>query len=157
MNKSETGRMLLSHNFDISEDIYPKLSREEFTGVFIDGLSKQANISCRLLNNPHWIVEILFPVNELSPPQVGEMCAQALAQKRLTQKSSDSSMPDILILGGIKTTPAMSSSPDSLHPGEWGVDVVETVSGQQFLSSIGWEVMIAQKPVDSVFKIELKG
>ncbi len=150
-------RMLLSHNFDISEDIFPELTREEFTEVFIDGLSKYAQISCRLVNHPHWIVEILFPVNDLSPSQVGEMCAQALAQKRLTQKPSEASLPDILILGGLKTTPAISPTPNSLEPGEWGVDVVETASAEQFLAAIGWEATIAEKPADSIFKVELKG
>ncbi|NES83406.1 MAG: DUF2656 domain-containing protein [Moorea sp. SIO2B7] len=148
--------MLLSHNFELSEEILPKLSREEFTEVFEEGLSKHPQISCRLVNNPHWIVEVLFPTDDLSPKQVGEMCAQALRQKRLPQKQTENLVYDILILGGRKTTPAMSSSPDSLQPGEWGVDVVETISGQQFLSSIDWEVKTAGKSEDRIFKVELK-
>jgi hypothetical protein len=149
--------MLLSHNFDVSEDIVPELSREEFATVFIEGFKSQVNVRCRLVDNPHWIVEILFPTSELSPQQVGEQCAQVLAEKRRTQHSGNSPIPNILILGGIKTTPAMSTSPDSLQPGEWGVDVVETASIEQFLQAIGWEATIAQKSPDTVFKVELKG
>ena len=155
MNDSLQGRMLLSHNFDVSEDIVPELSREEFATVFIEGFNSHADISCRLVNNPHWIVEILFPISELSPQQVGERCAEILAEKRRTQHSGDSSIPNILILGGIKTTPAMSTSPDSLQPGEWGVDVVETASIEQFLQAIGWEATVTQKSPDTVFKVEL--
>ncbi len=147
-------RMLLSHNFDISSEIFPELSREEFIQIFKEGLSYNQNIACGLVNNPHWILELIFPP-ELSPSQVGEMCGQALLQKRLTQKNKDVPMADILILGGKKTTPATSSSPHSLQLGEWGVDVVETASGAQFLTSIGWETVIAGKPKDSIFKIEL--
>lgn len=156
MNEAKLGRMLLSHNFDISEEIFPELTREEFTSVFVDGLSQQNKINCRLVNNPHWIVELLFPVEEFSPNKVGEICAQALLQKRLTQKPIDVSMPDILILGGMKTTPAISFSSDSLQPGEWGVDVVETLSSKQFLDALQWETVIADKPINSVFKIELQ-
>ena len=59
-------------------------------------------------------------------------------------------------MGGIKTTPATSTSPDSLQPGEWGVDVVETAVGEEFLAAMGWEKAIASKSVDSIFKVELK-
>ena len=157
MNQSATGRMLLSHNFDLSEAILPKLSREEFAIVFNNGFQERADIRCRLLANPHWIVEILFPANALSPSDLGELCAQILVQKRLRQKAEDITMPDILILGGIKTTPATSNSPDSLQTGEWGVDVVETASAKQFLQSINWEATTSQRDPHSIFKIELKG
>ena len=156
MNQSPTGRMLLSHNFNLSEAILPKLSREEFATIFNDGFEDRPDICCRLLSNPHWIVELRFPANKISPSDLGELCAQILRQKRLPQTTNNSAIPDILILGGIKTTPATSSAPDSLQPGEWGVDVVETASTQQFLQSINWEATIAQRNPDSTFKVELK-
>ncbi|MDZ8052736.1 MAG: DUF2656 domain-containing protein [Aulosira sp. ZfuVER01] len=150
------GRMLLSHNFDVSPDTIPALSREEFAEVFQSGLSAYEHLQCRLVNHPHWTVEILFPTNKFSPQQVGELCAQALAQKRRSQQLSADSHSEILVLGGIKTTPPTSDSPDALQPGNWGVDVVETRSGEAFLQAIAWDATIAQKPADSVFKVELK-
>ncbi|MBH8553527.1 DUF2656 domain-containing protein [Nostocaceae cyanobacterium CENA357] len=145
--------MLLSHNFDVSTDIVPVLSREEFTEVFQEGLIAHKNIKCRQVNNPHWIVEILFSPEEFLPQQVAELCADVLAQKRQAQGSS---IPEILVLGGIKTTPPTSNSPDALQPGNWGVDVVETLASEAFLQAIAWDATIAQKPADSIFKVELK-
>jgi Protein of unknown function (DUF2656) len=146
------GRMLLSHNFDISPEMVPALSREAFTAVFQEGLN--APIACRMVDNPHWIVEVLFPKGECTPSQVGQWCAEVLAAKRQSQQPQ--MMPEILILGGVKTTPPTSTSPDALQPGEWGVDVVETRSAEAFLTSIAWDATIAQKPADSIFKVELK-
>lgn len=147
--------MLLSHNFDISPDILPALSREAFAQVFQSGLSALPNLHCRLINHPHWTVEILFASPEFSAQQVGELCAQALAEQRSSYITSAAS-PDILVLGGLKTTPPTSTSPDALQPGEWGVDVVETPSGDRFLQGIAWEATIAQKPPDSIFKVVRK-
>ena len=156
MTETSKGRMLLSHNYNISPDILPELTKEEFTTVFKEGLSNNKNLASRQVNNPHWIVEILFATAELSPPQVGEMLGQALLEKRLTQKKPERTMPDLLILGGMKTTPATSSSPEALQTGEWGVDVVETASAEQFLLSIGWETAIANKSIENIFKIEIR-
>ena len=141
--------MLLSHNFDVSPDIVPALSREEFVEVFRSGVPE--SLQCRQVDNPHWIVEILFLSSEFSPQQVGALCAKALAEKRQLETAE---LPKILVLGGIKTTPATSDSSDSLQPGDWGVDVVETLSGEAFLKAIAWEATLAQKPADSIFKIE---
>ena len=150
------GRMLLSHNFDVSPDLVPALSREEFASVFQVGLGEQEGLQCRLVDHPHWIVEIRFPVDGVTPSQVGECCAKALADQRRTQQISPTVFPKILILGGIKTTPPTSDSPDALQPGDWGVDVVETSSGAAFLQSIAWESTVAQRSPDSVFKVEWK-
>ena len=154
MTNLPQARMLLSHNFDISEDILPGLSREEFAQVFIDGLQDVAK--CRLVNNPHWIVEVLFDADKYSSIQMGEYYANTLAKVRSSQIKNGEKQPHILILGGIKTTPAMSSSPDSLQTGEWGVDVVETADADSFLTALNWENMIADKPSDNIFKVELK-
>ncbi len=145
------GRMLLSHNFDITDGSLSALSREEFAGIFSTGLASNQQIQCRLINHPHWIVEILF-ASDLSPTEVGSECAHILAQHRL---QATENRADILILGGIKTTPPTSPDPDALQPGEWGVDVVETAIGEQFLTSINWDATIAQKSADSIFKVQL--
>ncbi|KAB8333508.1 DUF2656 domain-containing protein [Scytonema tolypothrichoides VB-61278] len=147
--------MLLSHNFNVSDNSVPELSREQFANVFIEGFSDEKNIKCRLVDNPHWIVEILFPINEVSPQQIGDRCAQILAQKRRSQLSCEQRLPDILVLGGMKTSLAVNPAPESLQPGQWGVDVVETPSIEEFLQAIAWEATIAQKPADSIFKVEL--
>ena len=136
MSNRDIGRMLLSHNFNVSADIVPLLSPEEFVGVFQVGFSAHAGLQCLPIAHPHWMVEIRFPKEYLSPAQIGELCAQALAAKRRSQ-TSNRPLPTILILGGLKTTPSTSDAPGTLHPGEWGVDVVETVSGDAFLQSIG--------------------
>ncbi|WP_238178505.1 DUF2656 domain-containing protein [Calothrix sp. 336/3] len=149
-----TGRMLLAHNFDVSTDIVAALSREEFAEVFRVGLSAYENLKSRLVNHPHWIVEILFPTQVFSPQQVGELCFHALAAKRRSPELSTNHLPQILVLGGIKTTPATSDSPDALQPGDWGVDVVETLSTKAFLEAIAWDTTIADKPANSIFKVE---
>ncbi|WP_310485060.1 DUF2656 domain-containing protein [Chamaesiphon sp. VAR_48_metabat_403] len=152
MNSPETLRMLLSHNFDLSDDRVPVLSRAAFTQVFIDGFSAHPEVQCRQVDNPHWIVEVVCLTNFLTPHQIGEKCAEILTTSRT--KSIGSIDFDILILGGIKTTPATSSSPDALQANQWGVDVVETKSGSKFLQSIGWDTTIAGKSPDSIFKVE---
>ncbi len=149
MNDSQNLRMLLSHNFDINDETVPVLSREAFTQVFIDGFSTIPEVNCRLVNNPHWILEVVTPANFLTPKELGEKCAHILAASRGSVNF------DILILGGIKTTPATSNSPDALQANQWGVDVVETKSGEQFLRSINWAGTIATKTSDSIFSIEL--
>jgi hypothetical protein len=150
----DQGRMLLSHNFNVSPDRLPVLSREAFTEVFQAGLSVHPMLRCRMVEHPHWTVELLFPTAEFAPAQVGQLCAEALAQQRRQQVGTTA---EILVLGGIKTTPPTSDSPDALQPGDWGVDVVETESGDRFLESINWDTTVAQKPAEMVFKVELKG
>lgn len=153
MTESGTGRMLLSHNFDIPEGVFPQLSREDLTLVFAEGLSQYPEIKCRQLNHPHWMVEVLFS-NDFSPPQVGEFCAEALVNRRMSQGKVDDAFPDILILAGLKKTPPLSSDVEALQTGEWGVDVVETPSAESFLMAMGWEEKTSGKSIEDVFKVE---
>jgi hypothetical protein len=147
----DRGRMLLSHNFDITDGSLAALSREEFAAVFRLGFNQDDCIQCRLINHPHWIVEILFPLDR-SASAVGSTCASILSQYR---EFATGTRSDILVLGGVKTTPPNTPDPDALQPGEWGVDVVETANGDRFLTSINWDKTIDQKPVDSIFKVAL--
>lgn len=156
MTESQTGRMLLSHNFELSENTLPELNRAEFAQVFVEGLSKYPQLKCRQLNHPHWMMEILFERQNFSPPQVGEKCAQALIEKRISQKNAKDLSVDVLILGGLKQTPPLSDSPDTLQTGEWGVDVVETHAAENFLNTLQWEEKTAGKTIENVFKIEMK-
>lgn len=150
-------RMLLSHNFNLAQGELPILEREEFAQVFIDGLQEQDNISCKLIDNYHWIVEIQFSPIEFSAEEVAKLCGNILWQKRQKQTKDGNIISDLLLLGGKKTTPSSGISATSLHVGEWGVDVVETISADIFLASIQWDQMIAAKPGDSFFKVEFLG
>ncbi|MCC3414136.1 MULTISPECIES: DUF2656 domain-containing protein [unclassified Microcoleus] len=154
MTESGTGRMLLSHNFDLPEGAFEPLSREDLTLVFAEGLSQYPEIKCRQLNHPHWMVEVLFSTNDFAPPQVGEFCAEALVNKRMSQGKVDDNFPDILILAGFKKTPPLSSDAEALQPGQWGVDLVETASAESFLMAMGWEDKTAGKSIEDVFKVE---
>ena len=148
------GRMLLSHNFNVAAEEVQPLSRDAFAQVFVTAFKTQGTCRCRPLNHPHWMVEILFPMTEWSPQQVGERCAQAMIDYRQPQQSRPTTPMTVLVLGGIKTTPPTSASPEALQPGDWGVDVVETSSAQTFLQTIAWETTIAAKPVENIFKVE---
>ena len=151
---STTSRMLLSHNFNVNAGIIPALSRAGFTQVFVEALSDCAK--CRLVENPHWIVEVLFDADKIAPAQLGDRYLKALAEHRQSTLDSTIQLPQYLALGGLKTTPAMTSSPDSLQPNDWGVDVVETGDADRFLEGLGWDTAIADRPVDHVFKSVLK-
>jgi hypothetical protein len=155
MNDSQSLRMLLSHNFDLVDPNVPAMNRVAFTEMFSEGFRSHPEVKCREVANPHWIVEILCPIELLTPQAVGEKCAEILASSRIKAGLGDTGF-DILILGGIKTTPATSDSPDALQPNQWGVDVVETKSGEQFLRSINWDATIATKSTDSIFKVQSK-
>ncbi|MEM9536625.1 MAG: DUF2656 family protein [Cyanobacteria bacterium P01_E01_bin.45] len=63
-------------------------------------------------------------------------------------------MPDVLILGGKKSTPVDNPVPNALLTGEWGVDVVETQSGSDFLGAMNWDAAIAARSEGTVFKVE---
>jgi Protein of unknown function (DUF2656) len=154
VSDQSTGRMLLSHNFNLRNNELPALEREKFAQVFIDELQGKDSIECSLIENPHWVVEILFPTDKFEPKEIGQMCGEILTSKRKSQQSDSKFTTDTLILGGKKTTPATSMSPTSLQIGEWGVDVVETIAAKIFLQEIAWSKMTADKPGDSIFKIE---
>lgn len=146
--------MLLSHNFNLNNNQLPTLNREQFAQIFIDGLKDNQNINCSYINNPHWVVEILFPSEKYTAQEIGQMCGEILISKRQSQITDSQPSNDTLILGGKKTTPVTSPSPTSLQIGEWGVDVVETQQANIFLASINWDELTAGKPRDGIFRID---
>jgi Protein of unknown function (DUF2656) len=146
------GRMLLSHNFNLVDERVPMLSREAFAAIFTEGLADMS-MQCQPLDHPHWVVEVCFGT-DLSAEQVGAQCAQVLLNARKIQQPRPDRLPIILMLGGLKTTPATGPVP-ALQPGEWGVDVVETASSEAFLQEIGWTATVAMRSPDTVFKIVL--
>jgi Protein of unknown function (DUF2656) len=152
MKDQSTGRMLLSHNFNLSNQELPTFQKAEFAEIFIQGLPE--NVKCSLIENPHWVVEIVFPTDEFEPQEIGQMCGQILTNKRKSQQPDSTVAIDTLILGGKKATPSTSTSPTSLQTGEWGVDVVETAQANAFLTAINWDNLTAGKSGDQIFKIE---
>jgi hypothetical protein len=155
MTELSTGRMLLSHNYALTDTDVPALSRSEFAQMMVDGLNAYPDLLCTAVDSAHWIVAVSFKPTTHSPQQVGEACAQALVQHRLTQSSIPFSPFHVLALGGCKTTPALAPAPNALQPGEWGVDIVETPSTEQFLQELGWEAVIATKSPESIFQVDL--
>ena len=148
-----TIRMLLSHNFMLAADQVSPLSRQDFANVFINGLKPYTDIQCSPIDNPHWVVEVLFDSQQKSPTDVAALCAQSLSDQRLEEPNKHIEHYTIMLLGGVKTTPVRGTSPTALQPGEWGVDVVETATPEQFLVSINWEAMTAGKPAEQIFKV----
>lgn len=146
-----TTRMLLSHNCTLPEGQVSTLSRDDFANVFIAGLKAHGDIQCRLIDNPHWMVEVLF--GSQSPTEIAQMCAQILATQRSAEPGKEIDSHTVMLLGGLKTSPAMGTSPTSLQTGEWGVDVVETVSPDQFLAGLNWDTVTASKPAEQIFKV----
>lgn len=147
--------MLLSHNFDIQSGIVEPLTRPEFVEVFQTGLKDYPDCTCRLVSHPHWAVEITFPKGQFTPEHIGQVCAEAMIQKRQERQAGDRDLPTVLVLGGIKLSPVTSSLPETLQTGEWGVDVVETQARDTFLAAIAWDTVTATKAPGSIFKVEL--
>ena len=149
-----TTRMLLSHNFDITDAAIPALSRAAFTDVFVQALEDCG--TCRLVDNAHWIVEVRFDEQQFTPVQMGDRYVQALASARRSTLTADTQFPEILALGGLKSTPPMSASPDSLQMNEWGVDVVETANADAFLAGLGWDGTVSTRAPGTIFKSVFK-
>lgn len=142
--------MLLSHNFTLPEGEVHPLNREEFAAVFTEGLSDTAGISCAMIDNPHWIVEVSYDAEKYTPTEVGQQCSDTLASYR--QKSNNKDFT-VMALGGVKRTPATSPLP-SLQTGEWGVDVVEARDPNMFLEEINWEHLSDAKSAEDIFRID---
>ncbi|MFK8186043.1 MAG: DUF2656 family protein [Phormidesmis sp.] len=145
------GRMLLSHNFTLTQgDVHP-LNREEFAAVFAQGLSAHSGITAGLIDNPHWVVDVSYEAARYTPAQVGQMCAEILATYR---KGHNSKGFTVMALGGEKTTPP-TGAPPSLQTGEWGVDVVESANTEEFLEEINWDKLAGAKPPEQIFRIDV--
>jgi hypothetical protein len=149
-------RMLLAHNFTLTDGRLPALSRDQFAQVFVAGFAADPTVQVRPLSHPHWMIEILFPAAG-DPAEIGSRCAHLLAQARYSQAPPHTTMPQVLVLGGCKTTPVTQATPGGLQTGEWGVDVVETDSEADFLAAMGWEQAIATKPSGTLFKVNYSG
>ena len=146
--------MLLSHNFNLYKDELPALGREEFAQIFINGLKGKNQIACRHIDNPHWIVEIIFPSEKFEAQEIGQLCGEILTSTRKKDLAKSKLTTDTLILGGKKTSPVANNLPNTLQPGEWGVDVVETAQADVFLAAINWEILTEGKSKDDIFRID---
>jgi len=146
--------MLLSHNFDITDAAIPALSRVAFTDVFVQALEDCG--TCRLVDNAHWVVEVRFEESQFTPAQMGDRYVQALASARRTTLTANTKFPEVLALGGLKSTHPMSDSPDALQMNEWGVDIVETVNAEAFLARLGWDGTVSSRAPGTIFKSVFK-
>ncbi|ERN41962.1 protein of unknown function (DUF2656) [Rubidibacter lacunae KORDI 51-2] len=140
-----TIRMLLSHNYSISDEQAPPLSAEEFAAAFATASNTW---QVRVIDHPHWRCEVLAVD---SPQELATFLATALANYR-RQKLDRELTYAVLTLGGVKTTSATSADVNALQQGDWGVDVVETEDASAFLETIGWERLISGRPETDVFQ-----
>ena len=154
MTANNQSRILLAHNYSITPDILPALTRDEFYQVFSQGLEEYKDIKCELLAHPHWMVSIRFSSAQFSVKEVSEKCLEALIKFRNSQLAENQSLPDILFLAGKKSTPPVNDNPEGLQTGEWGTDVVETKSAETFLESINWHALTANKSPEEILKLE---
>ena len=142
-------RFLLSHNHDIADTVAPAIVGDDFAQVFQDKASESMSVSPQ--SHPHWRCELKA---DQTPQEMGEFLAQSLKAFRSKQLNQDPSYK-ILILGGLKTTPATSDSPSALQPGEWGVDIVETPNAEDFLTKINWDGIVSLKAPEDVIQVIL--
>jgi hypothetical protein len=146
--------MLLAHNFALTDAIVPEISRDAFTAIFLEGLGANHEIHCLASTHSHWMVELLFDPEKIEPQKVGQTCAEIFAETRKAQKVYPKDSYQLLLLAGQKQTPVTSSDPNSLQTGQWGVDVVETESIPDFLTSINWQEENDRKP--TIFRVEVQ-
>lgn len=139
-------RLLLSHNYSISANEAPALDMEEFAAAFT---AASESWQVRVVKHPHWRCEILTTDDDSQI--LGMALARALATHRRQQLGRELKHL-VLALGGLKITPATSTDPSALQPGDWGVDIVETLDVKAFLQTIGWENLIVGRPETEIFQ-----
>jgi hypothetical protein len=140
-------RYLLSHNHNIPAAVAPALTPAEFSAVFQTFLAAhlgEPGAIVQPIDHPHWRCAI---TSTAAPATMGQALGAALRQARQANGPIDYA---ILALGGLKTTPA--TAPSGLQPGEWGVDVVETLDVEAFLADLGWDQLIAGRSADELFQ-----
>jgi hypothetical protein len=143
-------RYLLSHNHNIPATVAPALTPAEFSAVFETYLvAHLGDAIVQPLDHPHWRCAV---ATTATLETVGQALGAALKQARSAQQNGPIDYP-ILALGGLKTTPATAPPPNGLQPGEWGVDVVETLDAEAFLADLGWDTLIAGRSADELFQI----
>jgi hypothetical protein len=135
MLKSTKQSLLLTHKFDCDDPIFPPLSREEFTQVFIDGFSKYPLISCTLVNHYYWITKITFPFPKFSPEDIAKITAQALAQKRLAENPIGHIIPDIIILGEKSSHSGLYHDDFTRQNSHYTLTIIETKTGEALLKN----------------------
>jgi hypothetical protein len=142
-------RYLLSHNHNIPATVAPALTPAEFSAVFETYLAAHlGDAIVQLLEHPHWRCAV---ATTATPEIVGQALGAALKQAR-SANNAPIDYP-ILALGGLKTTPATAPAPNGLQPGEWGVDVVETLDAEAFLADLGWDTLVAGRSADELFQV----
>jgi Protein of unknown function (DUF2656) len=141
-------RFLLSHNHNIPESVAPALTPAAFSTVFQTHLAGHlGDAIVSPIDHPHWRCAV---ETTAAPEAVGQALGSALKQARSTNGPI---AYQILALGGLKTTPATAPDPNALQPGEWGVDVVETLDAVAFFADLGWDKLTAGRSADELFQV----
>lgn len=145
-------RYLLSHNHDISDAIAPAIERQDFAQLFQSAIAASSQDGpVAVIDHPHWRAELK---TSSAPATAGEFLAHALKTYR-EQQLGQAIDYRILILGGLKTTPATSSNPNALQTGEWGVDIVETPNAEDFLSKLNWTGLVSLRAPQEIIEVIL--
>ena len=135
---------LVSHNLQIQNMNCPPWPGEQLAA----GLERlcASVTAAEVLAHPHWRIRL---ISSSTPSSLAQELVEAWALLR----SENGHVVDhaILALGGRKDTPAAVGSP--LHPGDWGVDLVETPDVASFLTSIQWEALKSARPADGIFEV----
>ncbi len=155
MLKSTKQSLLLTHKFDCNDPIFPPLSREEFTQVFIDGFSKYPLISCSLVNHSYWISKISFPFPKFSAEDIAKISAQALAQKRLAESPIGHIIPDIIILGEKSNQVGLHHDDFTQKNSHWTLTIIETKSGKTLLKNLYTKSLGYSSSKDNLFTVAL--
>ena len=142
-------RLLLSHNHNIPDTLAPALSNDQFCEAFAATLTPADGWTVTSIPHPHWQCAV---TTDKPTSEVGPALVKALIAYRQTQLQADPTYK-VLALGGLKTSPPTSDSPHALQPGEWGVDIVETIDAEAFLAEINWDTLSAARPADGIFKV----
>ena len=111
--------------------------------------AEYSEIQASEVEHPHWRCEVR---TRLSPEEMGEFLAAAV--KTYRERTQEKPLGyKVLILGGLKTTPATSTSPAALQLNEWGVDIVETMDDKAFLSKINWAGLTGHRPTEEIIQV----
>lgn len=139
-------RFLLSHNLQVVSEKLRGLKSADLAAGLVAHLP--TGVQVKALSHPHWLVQVEA---DLLPIDLANAVLLAWRQLRCSAGANDADC-QLLALGGRKDDQAASGA--LLQQGDWGVDVVETLSADAFLQSINWELLKQGRALDGVFELQ---
>jgi hypothetical protein len=135
---------VLSHNLQIQDSSVPALAFDALAA----GLKEHCSsiTTAEVLSHPHWKLRL----ESTADPAVFAH-ELATAWRSVRQAMGHNTHHAVLALGGRKDSVGSPGAP--LQQGGWGVDVVETVDPEAFLTSINWTGLTASRPADGVVEV----